>query len=129
MLSNPADAAQTSTVRDEWYEAARDDGEIGRAVGGLQENLENLLVGRANRDHESCSELELLEERRRGIRGGGGHGDASEGRLLGQPLGAVRDVHAHATAVTGLVEARLSTPGKLRNPLQRVHLARQLGEA
>src|SRR5579864_2169370 len=81
MLSIRADAAQTSTARDERHEPAGDCGEVGWALRRLDVNPEELLGVRADRDHEPAARLKLLEEPRRRLARGGGDGDGVERRF------------------------------------------------
>ena len=113
MLSNREDATQTSTVRDERHEPARNGGEIRGALGGLDVDPEILLVVRADRDHEPAVRLELLEKRGRRPTGGGRDGNASKRRLGGQAHGAVAVVHMNPIGVTRCGESCTRAPQSL----------------
>ena len=83
---------------------------------------------RADRHDEPAVRLELLVERPRGLGSRRGDGDRGEGRVLGIAERPVADVHDDAPGVPGRLQVRACLLRELREPLDRVHLRRELGE-
>ena len=99
----------------------------GRPSRRPHDELEPLPAAAADRHDEPAAGLELLVERRRQLGRGGGDGDRGERRVLGQAERAVADVHVDGPR-SRPPRGRARALGELRDPLDRVHLGRELGE-
>ncbi len=77
---------------------------------------------------EAAAHLELLVQGLGQVRRGGRDRDRGERRVLRKAAAAVADVHVHTVAVPCSVEQLARAVGERRDPLDRVHLARELGE-
>src|SRR5213592_3447648 len=93
----------------------------------LLDQGEDLVRGVSDRHHHPPALGELLEERRRHGGAAGGDQDPVERRLVGPAERPAADADPHVR-VAELLEERARTFGEARQPLDRAHAARELGE-
>ena len=98
------------------------------ALGRPHDDLEPLAVGGAYRDDEAPARLQLVVERGRRLERGRGNGDRGERGVFAHAERSVADVEVDAALVAGRGEVRARRGRELRDPLDRVHLGRELGE-
>ena len=105
------------------------DGMARGAVGGLDVDHEKLLVLRADRDHEPPAGLELLAGGRPAAAGPRRRRRCREtAPAAGRPSVPSRVMDVNAIGVAGRGERSSRAVRERRNPFERVHFARQLGE-
>src|SRR5581483_524481 len=92
------------------------------------EELENLILDVADREHQPPARSELGDQGRRGLGGGRGDGDRVERRPLREPGPAVADVQLDAVEVARLAEVRPRELGELGDPLDRDDVPGELRE-
>src|SRR5579872_3340541 len=94
----PASIAGTlpPLLSDERDETTRHRAAHARAVVGAHDLLQQLVEAAADRHDEAPAECELLDERLRNARRGGGDGDRVERRVLRVAARAVSEMHRHA---------------------------------
>src|SRR5579862_1804147 len=115
-------------LADERDEAARHRAEDRRPLRRADDHLQLLLPAAPDRDDEPAAKLQLVDERLRRPRRGGGDRDRGIRSVLGEAAAAVSDVNVHAAGVPGRREALTRAFGQRRDALDRVHLRSELGD-
>src|SRR5207248_99030 len=114
-------------LAEERHEPARNGFDDRRPFRAANDELEALDASAADRDRQPPTWLELVVEAAREVGSGGRDRDRAERRALEQAARPVADVDVDVR-VAGRREVRARRLGELRDPLDRVDLARQLGE-
>src|SRR5262245_51068487 len=120
-------SAVEASLPDERHEPAGDGVDDRRPLGAPNEDLEALSPAAADGNGQAPARLELVVEPLRETGRCRGDGDRRERSLVREPDRAVAEVDAHAVVARfGEVAPRLLR--QLRDPLDGVHLAGELGQ-